>query len=196
MQTSSFTNPPLQINQNFSDFEKEALGETALKTIESNLQQCLRKFHLQQMKDLEERMVSLEKRCVQKIQKSIEKNVKLQLETQFQKVVEACQKDITQMSSPLFKRAEKDVQSLTYTVHHDSSSIYPQMENPFLVLIGTAGLAGASMGLVLLLLQVPFLSVFLMNAQTREAYEIGLRVIKLTKELEAQRYLRNNSLPY
>jgi hypothetical protein len=180
-------------NKNFTDFEKEALGEVVLKTVESDLQQYLHKFHLQQMRDLEEKMAGFEKKCTQEIQKSIEQNVKFQLDAHFQEVVQACQKDITQVTSPLFKRAEKDVQSLTHTVSQATevcSTIRAQYtlrwSNPFLVLIGTAGLAGALMGIFLLILQVPLISVFCMNAQTREAYETGLRVMEMRKELETQ----------
>ena len=37
--------PPLLTNQNFSDFEKEALGEMVLNTVKTDLQQYLAKFH-------------------------------------------------------------------------------------------------------------------------------------------------------
>lgn len=107
---NSQTNIPplsLQQNQNFTDFEKEALGEMVLKEIESDLQRYLDKFHLHQMKDLEVKTVGFEQKCIRQIQKSLEENVKPQLEVHFQNVVLACQKDISQMSSPLFKRAEK-----------------------------------------------------------------------------------------
>jgi hypothetical protein len=57
---------------------------------------------------------------------------------------------------------------------------------PFFALVGTAGLTGALMGLFLLFSQVPFISVFFMNAHMREAYITGLRVIEMRKELEAQ----------
>jgi hypothetical protein len=191
MQDSLFKNPPT--NQNFSDFEKEALGEVVLKTVESDLQQYLRKFHLQQMKDLEERMAGLEKRCQQGIQESIEKNIKLQLEEHFQKVVEACQKDITQMSSPLFKRAEKDVQSLTDVVTK-ANAFCENIQNqyalrwstPFFALVGTAALTGALMGLFLLFSQVPFISVLFMNPQIRETYLTGRNAIEAKEEQEAQ----------
>ena len=191
MLTPEFKTTPT--TQNFADFEKEALGEVVLKTVGSDLQQYLCKFHVQQMKDLEEKMTFFEKRCTHEIQKSLEKHVKLQLEAHFKQVIEACQNEITQMASPLFKRAEKDVQSFTHTVSKATevcSTIRAQYtlrwSKPFFTLIFSTALAGAFMGLILLFLQVPFLSVLLMNAHTREAYETGLRVVKLRKELEAR----------
>lgn len=185
--------PPLPINKDFSDFEKEALEEMVLKAIQSDLQQYLDKFHLQQVKDIEKKMAGFEQKCIRQIQASIEENVKLQLETHFQKVVESCQKDISQMSSPLFKRAKKDVQSLTNTVTK-ANEFCENIQNqyalrwspPFFALVGTAGLTGALMGLFLLFSQVPFISVFFMNAHMREAYIIGRDVIEARKELEAQ----------
>ncbi len=112
MQNPLIKNPT---NQNFSDFEKEALGELILKSVQSDLQLYLNKFHLQQVKDLEEKMVTFQKRGTHEIQDAIAKNIKIQLEAHFKDVVQACQKDLSQVTSPLFKRAEKDVQSLAYT---------------------------------------------------------------------------------
>lgn len=185
--------PFMPTNQNFSDFEKEALGEMVVNTVQSDLQRYLDKFHLQQMKDLEEKMVEFEQKCARQIQKSLEENVTLQLEAHFQNVVQACQKDISQMSSSLFKRAEKDVQSLTNTVTKANTfceNIQTQYalrwSPPFFALVGTAGFAGALMGLFLLFSQVPFISVFFMNPHLREAYIIGRDVIEARKELEAQ----------
>lgn len=193
MSTPDPKSPPLPTNQNFSDFEKEALGEMVLKTVKSDLQQYLRTFHLQQMKDLDERMAGFEKRCQQKISQSLEQNIKLQLEAHFQDVVKACQKDLSQMTSPLFKRAEQDIQSLTHTVtkaNEFCTNIQNQYalrwDKPFFALTFSTALAGALMGLILLLFQVPFLSVFLMNTHTREAYETGRRIIELRQELESQ----------
>ena len=92
MQTSSFANAHLLTNKEFTDFEKEALGEMVLKEVQSDLQRYLDKFHLQQIKNLEERMGEFEQQYTRQIQKSLEENVKLQLETHFQNVVQACQK--------------------------------------------------------------------------------------------------------
>lgn len=193
MQLSSFTNLSSPTSQNFTDFEKEALEEMVLKSVQSDLQRYLDKFHLQQMKNLEVKMTGFEQTCARQIQASIEENVRLQLEAHFQKVVESCQKEISQMSSPLFKRAEKDVQDLTNTVTKASvfcENIQTQYalrwSPPFFALVGAAGLSGALMGLFLLFSQVPFISVFFMNAHMREAYITGLRVIEMRKELEAQ----------
>lgn len=184
---------PLSTNKNFSDFEKEALGEMVLKEIQSDLQRYLDKFHLHQAKDLEAKLAGFEQKCARQVQASIEENIKLQLEVHFQNVVQACQKDISQMSSPLFKRAEKDVQSLTNTATK-TNAFCENIKNqyalrwspPFFALVGTAGLAGALMGLFLLFSQVPFISVFFMNPHMREAYIIGRDVIEARKELEAQ----------
>lgn len=189
-------------NQNFSDFEKEALGEMVLNMVKSDLQQYLAKFHLQQMKDLEVKMVGFEQTCARQIQASLERHVRLQLEAHFQKVVETCQKNISQVTSPLFNRAEKDVQSLSHTINK-ANDFCTNIQNqyalrwsqPFFVLIASAALAGALMGIILLFLQVPLLSVFCMNAQTREAYETGLRIIEMRKELEARAAQMSISTP-
>ena len=183
----------LPISQKFTDFEKEALGEMVLKEVQSDLQWYLDKFHLQQMKELELKMAGFEQKCSRQIQASIEENVKLQLEENFQKVVHTCQNDISQLSAPLFKRAEKDVQSLTNTVmkanvfcENIKMKYALRWSPPFFALVGTAGFTGTLMGLFLLFSQVPFISVFFMNAHMREAYMTGLQVIEMRKELEAQ----------
>ena len=190
MQNSLIKDPT---NQNFSDFEKEALGEMVLKSIQSDLQQYLDKFHSQQLKDLEEKMAAFEKRCAGGIQEAIAKNIQLQLEAHFQNVVQACQKDISQATSPLFKRAEKDVQSLANTVIKaqkfckDIQVQYAlKWDKPFFTLFISTVFTGALMGLFLLLLQTPLVSVYLMNSQTREVYEAGLSLLNTRKELEAQ----------
>ncbi len=180
-------------NQNFSDFEKEALGEMVLKSVQSDLQQYLDRFHHQQIKDLEEKMVSFEKRCAEEIQDAIAKNIKIQLDAHFKSVVQACQKEISQATSPLFKRAERDVQNLAHTITKaqefckDIQAQYAfKWDKPFFTLFCATVFTGAVMGLFLLLLQMPFVSVFLMNSQTREAYEAGLSLLTYRKELEAQ----------
>ncbi len=190
MQNSLIQDP---INQNFTDFEKEALGEMVLKEVKSDLQQYLYSFHRQQIKDLEEKMATLEKRCAGEIQDAIAKNIKIQLETHFKSVVQACQKDISQATSPLFKRAERDVQSLAHTVTKaqefckDIQTQYAlKWDKPFFTLFCATVFTGALMGLFLLFLQTPLLSVFLMNSQTREVYETGLSLLAYRKELEAQ----------
>ena len=185
------SSPPT--SKNFSDFEKEALGEAVLETVRSDLQQYLSKFHLQQMKDLEGKMAALEKRCVREIQNSLEKNVKLQLDSHFKQVVHSCQNDISQATLLLFKRAEGDIQSLTNTVTK-ANEFCQKIQNqyalrwstPFFTLVFSTVLTGVVMGFVLLFLQTPLVSVFLMNAHTREAYETGLSLLNYRKELEAQ----------
>ncbi|MBL8676255.1 MAG: hypothetical protein JNJ47_02350 [Alphaproteobacteria bacterium] len=179
--------------KDFSELEKEALGEMILKSVQSDLQRYLDKFHLQQVRDFEEKMAGFEQKCIRQVQASIEENIKLQLESHFQKTAEACQKDISQMNSPLFKRAEKDVQNLTDTVTKaDAFCKNIQMQYalrwspPFFALVGAAGLAGALIGLFLLFSQVPFISVLFMNPYVREAYITGRNVIEARKELENQ----------
>ena len=196
MQNSLIQDP---INQNFTDFEKEALGEMVLKEVKSDLQQYLYSFHRQQIKDLEEKMVIFEKRCAHEVQEAIEKNIKLQLDGHFQNVVQACQKDISQATSPLFKRTEKDVQSLANTITKaqefckDIQAQYAfKWDKPFFTLFCATVFTGAVMGLFLLLLQTPLVSVFLMNAHTREVYEVGLSLMNYRKELEVQPVLRES----
>ena len=158
----------LPTNPLFTDFEKEALGEMVLKEVQSDLQRYLDKFYLQQVKDLEIKMAGFEQVCVHQIQKSLEENIKSQLEAHFQKVLDSCQKDISQMSSPLFKRAEKDVQSLSNTVtkanafcENIKNQYALRWSSPFFALVSAAGLTGALVGLFLLFSQVPFISVVL-----------------------------------
>jgi mannose/fructose/N-acetylgalactosamine-specific phosphotransferase system component IID len=57
---------------------------------------------------------------------------------------------------------------------------------PYLTLIFVASLSGAFMGLVLFFLQVPFIAVLLMNAQTRDIYEIGINTIVERRDSEAR----------
>jgi hypothetical protein len=187
------TNPLSPTNQTFTDFEKEALGELVLKSVQSDLQRYLDKFHVQQMKYLEAKMAGFEQKCARQIQASIEENVKLQLEAHFKEVVQACQKDISQATSPLFKRVEGDVQSLAHTVTKanefckDIQMKYAlRWSTPFFTLVFSTVLTGVVMGFVLLFLQLPLVSVFLMNAHTREAYETGLSILNYRKELEAK----------
>ena len=138
-------------------------------------------------------MTEFEQKCAWQIQKSLEENIKLQLETHFQKVVESCQKDISQLSSPLFKRAEKGVQSLTDTVikanafcENIQAQYALRWSSPFFFLVGTAGLAEALMGIFLSLSQAPFISVLFINPHLREAYITGRDAIEARKKLEAQ----------
>ncbi len=187
------------VNQNFSDFEKEALGEAILAEVKSDLQQYLYGFHQQQLRDLEEKMTSFEKRCTNEIQEVLEKTVKIELEAHFKQVAQACQKDISQVTSPLFKRAEKDVEGLAHTVTKaqefckDIQTQYAlKWDKPFFTLFISTVFTGALMGLFLLLLQTPLVSVFLMNAHTREVYEVGLSLMNYRKELEVQPVLRES----
>ena len=85
------------------------------------------------------------------------------------------------------------MQSLTHTVtkanafcENIQTHYALRWSPPFFALVGTAGLAGALMGLFLLLSQVPFISVLFMNPYIREAYITGRNAIEARKELEVE----------
>lgn len=61
-----------------------------------------------------------------------------------------------------------------------------KLNKPFFTFVFSTVLTGVVMGFVLLFLQLPLVSVFLMNAHTREAYETGLSVLNYRKKLEIQ----------
>ncbi len=182
-------NPNPKNSQDFSLLEKEALREISLDIIKSDLQKSLRELHQKNMADVAKRISTIEMHCTKEIREGLEKHIERQLDQHFQKVVQSYQADISKVLAPLMKRAEEDVSRLNNTINKTDEFCQKveakytlRWSKPFFVLTLSAGFAGAFMGLTLLLLQVPFLSVFLMNAHTRETYEIGARMIAYRKE--------------
>ena len=186
--------PPDSKNpQDFSLLEKEALKEISLDIIKSDLQKSLGELHQKSMADVTNRISTIEAKCVKEIQAGLEKNIQSQLEEHFQRMVQSYQGDISKVLSPLLKRAEGDVQNLNHAAtqtqefcQNIQNQYALRWSTPFLTLIFSTALAGALMGLVLFFLQVPLVSVFLMNKHTREAYGTGVSILNYRRELEAQ----------
>ena len=194
--------PNLQDFQDFSVLEKEVLKEISLDIIKSDLQKSLREFYQKNMTEVANKIATIEERCVKKIQEGLEKHIENQLDQHFQKVVQSYQADISKVLSSRIKRAEEDLSHLNKAAHQTEEFCQKieaqyalRWSRPFFALTLSAGFAGTLIGLILLLLQVPFLSVFLMNAHTREAYEEGVRMIAYRKELEAQPIPQSRAVP-
>jgi len=173
--------------------EKEALKEISLDIIKSDLQRSLKDMHQKSMVDVERRISSIETRCVSQIQETLERDIKSGLEGHFQNVVQSCGADIGKALSPLVKQAEEEVNRLG-SVTSKTNDFCQGIESryalrwgmPYLTLILVASLSGAFMGLILFFLQVPYISVLLMNDQTRAVYEIGINTIVEKRKLEGQ----------
>jgi hypothetical protein len=179
---------PINTND-FTRLEKAALKEISLDIIKSNLQGSLKEIHQKSMVDVERRISSIETRCVSQIQETLERDIKAGLEAHFQTVVKSCEADIGKALSPLVKKAEEEVNRLG-GVTSKTNEFCQGIESryalrwgmPYLTLILVASLSGAIMGLVLFFLQVPFVSVLLMNEQTRAIYDIGVNTIVKNRE--------------
>lgn len=180
-------------SQDFSTLEKEALKEISLDIIKSDLQRSLKELHQKNMADVTDRISSIEAKCTKEIQNNLENGLKDQLDKHFQRVVQSYQADITKILSPLLKRAGGDLQSLNQAItqtqeycQNIQNQYTLRWSTPFFTLIFSTALAGALIGLVLFFLQIPLLSVFLMNKHTREAYETGASILRFRKELDTQ----------
>ena len=180
-------------NNDLSHLEKEALKEISLDIIKADLQNSLKDMLQKSMADVERRISTIETRCVNQIQATLERDIKSGLEAHFQTVVQSCSLDIGKALSPLFKKAEEDVSRLG-SVTSKTNDFCQSIESryalrwgmPYLTLILVASLTGAFMGLVLFFLQVPYISVLLMNSQTRAIYDIGINTIVERQEREVQ----------
>lgn len=166
--------------KDFSDFEKEALEKGSQEALESDIQRFLNKLHRKQREDIEEKISNIEERCRIEIRETLEKQVKLQLEKHFRTVVESCQGHIDQTLSSFIGQAQRAVNQLNHTVQQTNMLCHEIQEKyalrwgkPFLILMIGTTLTGAFMGLGLFMMQVPSVAVFLMNEQTRHAYELG-----------------------
>lgn len=194
MPTSDHGNNSLssQIVGDFTDLEKEALKEISLDIIKSDLQQSLKKLHQGQMDEVAKKISGIKEQCVKEIRETLEKNVKTQLETHFQAVIQSCQNDISKALSPLIKSAEQDVNCLNNTVSKANSVCQSIQEKyavrwdkPFFTLISSTALTGACMGLILFLMQISPVAVLLMNERTREIYNAGIQKMESDKRLQA-----------
>ena len=183
---------PKNIND-FSRLEKEALKEISLDIIRSDLEKSLKDIHQKSMADVERRISAIETRCASQIQETLERDIKAGLEAHFSNVVKSCGSDIGKALTPLVKQAEEEVNRLG-SVTSKTNEFCQGIESryalrwgmPFLTLILVASLSGAFMGLVLFLLQVPYISVLLMNDQTRAVYDIGINTIVEKRDREAR----------
>ncbi|OJW51760.1 MAG: hypothetical protein BGO67_05440 [Alphaproteobacteria bacterium 41-28] len=180
-----------QISGDFTDLEKEALKEISLDIIKSDLQQSLKKLHQGQMDEVAKKISDIKEQCVKEIRENLEKNVKTQLETHFQKVVQSCQTDISKALSPFIKSAEQDINSLNNAVskaHSICQSIQEKYafrwDKPFFTIIISTAMTGAFMSLILFLMQTSPLAVFLMNTKTREIYNAGVQKMESDKRLQ------------
>ncbi|EKE09292.1 MAG: hypothetical protein ACD_16C00195G0006 [uncultured bacterium] len=186
-------NPEPQDSPDFSALEKEALKEISLDIIKSDLKISLTQLHQKNMKEVKEEIAAIEERCAQEIKDGLETQLQKKLKVQFQKLIDSSQHDISKTLSPLVKGAEEDIQSLNHAVSQTNkfcTHIQKQYEfrwgHPSFLLLFTSALTGALMGLILFLLQVPSIAVLLMNAHTRKAYDIGVRVMNFEEELRTQ----------
>ena len=196
MSTPELKNVSPKIAQDFSDFEKEALEISSNDALKLDLQRHLNKLHREQREDIEERISAIEKRCNEEVRKTLEKHVKIQIETHFKETLKTLQVEVLQLFSPLMKRAEEDVSRLQLSVSKtnmlcsDIQQKYTfRWEKPFLILIVSTALTGALMGLMLYLMQVTPLAVFLMNQETRKVYDMGkngLKLQELSKNVDNQ----------
>lgn len=192
------TTPELkpQANKDFSDFEKEALETSSNDALKLDLQRHLNKLHREQREDIEERISAIEKRCNEEVRKTLEKHVKLQIETHFKETLKTLQGEVVALFSPLVKHSQQDVERLNVAVNntnnlcHDIQKKYKfRWSRPWAILILSTALTSAFMGVMLYLMQVGPLAIFLMNENTRRIYEKGKVVIRLDaiqKSLEQQ----------
>lgn len=190
--TSSQTNET-NLKNDFNALEKEALKEISLEIIKSDLQNSLSQLHQKNMSEVANKISIIKEDCKKEIQEGIKKHLQEQLEKHFQNVVQSCQTDISNLIAPLLKRAEQDLNSLntkvgqTNTLCDEIQKKYSfRCEKPFLTLILGTSLSGALMGLILFFLQIPFVSVLLMNEKTRAIHEIGINTIVDRRERKAQ----------
>ena len=179
--------------KSFQDLEKEALKEISLEIIKTDLLKSLKDQHTKLIIDFNHQMAGFETRCRQQIEQDLEHRLREQLQKHFQGVVVSCQTQVSEIISPLIKRAEADIEGLNKTIRqtnelcHDIQKKYAfRWESPFFSLILGTSLAGAIFGLIIFFLQVPFVSILLMNEHTRTAYERGASLMAYQKELEAK----------
>lgn len=195
--TSSQTNET-NLKKDFQNLEKEALKEISLEIIKSDLQKSLSQLHQKNMGKVGNKLSIIKEDCRKEIQEGIKKHIQEQLEEHFQNVIQSCQTDISNLIDPILRRAEQDLNSLnnkvsqTNTLCAEIQKKYAfRWEKPFLILILGTSLSGALMGLILFFLQVPFVSVLLMNEKIRAIHEIGVNTIvdrrdREIRELHAQ----------
>lgn len=178
------------LNKEFQNLEKEALKEISLEVIKSDLLQSLDQLHQKERKELEKSNTAIAVRCVKEIQEGIKKQLREQIEEHFQKVVQSCQSDISVLVAPLLRQTELDLNSLNSKVSQTNKLCDEiqkkyafRWEKPFLITLFSCILTGAFICIILILLQFSPLSVFLMNKETREIYNMGLRWKEIKREM-------------
>ncbi len=189
--TSSQTNEPNQ-KKDFDTLEREALEKTTKDTLESDILRFLNKLHRKQREDIEEKISSIEERCRVEIRETLEKHVKLQLEKNFKSVVKSSQENIYKVLSSFTDQATQNVETLNVAVHQTNTLCDEiqkkysfRWEKPFLITLFSCILTGTFVCIILILLQFSPLAVFLMNKETREIYNMGLRWQEVKKEMAA-----------
>jgi len=100
---------------------------------------------------------------------------------------------MSEILSPLVKRTKTDINELNKTVCQTNDLCYAiqkkysfRWKRPFFSLILATSLSGTFFGLILFFLQVPFVSILLMNDHTRTAYERGARMMAYEKERDGK----------
>ncbi len=178
--------------KDFQDLEKEALKEISLEVIKSDLLQSLSQLHQKNMAEVGNTISIIKEDCRKEIQEGIKKHIQEQLEEQFQKVVQSCQSNISELISTLIRRTEQDLNNLNMKVTQTNNLCDEiqkkysfRWEKPFLITLFSCILTGAFVCIILILLQFSPLAVFLMNKETREIYNMGLRWKEIKSEMAA-----------
>lgn len=186
---SSQTNETNQ-QKDFQDLEKDALKEISLEIIKSDLQKSLSQLHQKNMAEVGNTISIIKEDCRREIQEGIKRNLQGQLEKHFQKVVQSCQSNISELISPLIRRTEQDLNSLNMKVTQ-TNNLCDEIQKkysfrwgkPFLITLFSCILTGAFVCILLILIQFSPLAVFLMNKETRDIYNSGLRWKEIKREM-------------
>ena len=112
-----------------------------------------KKLHQEQLEIFDDKLSDLEETLSNKIQDSIEKQIRQQLTEAFQDILDNCQTHIWLLVAPLVKRSETDRKHLEEAVIQ-TESLCKEIQNkyrlkwswPFLTLVLTASLASALTG--------------------------------------------------
>lgn len=171
------------LTKDFQDLEKEALKEISLEIIRGDLLKSLTDQHAKLRADLE-----------QSCRKEIEKSLEEQLQKQFQSVIASCQVNMSEALSPLIKRTKVDINELNKTIcqthdlcHTIQKKYSVRWKYPFFSFILATSISGSLFGLIIFFLQVPFVSVLLMNDHTRASYEKGALLMAYEQKREARK---------
>ena len=180
----------------FSLLKENALNSSSdeemdLETLASDLHRYLNKNHRRQMEAIEEKIAKIEERVCEEVKETLKAQLNFTFEARFKKVIEHCDERIANLFSSTIEEANcsleafKNSISQTKAACHDIQQKYAfKWTQPFWTLLLSASLGGAIMGLMLYLMQISTLSVFLMNAETREIYDMGVEMKKFRESLK------------